>query len=173
MPRDARAHVAPSTAGRHRSAVLATMPRCWRGSRALPAGARYRHYSASTYLACRRPAGVASPPPAHRIFTTPVGCRRPRQLLPSAHVPRRIYLVGGGKQQPETSGAPRSAAAAGAAVLGQDMAASAHTASARELVAARPATQSSPSGERGRTRTPRADLAATVPFRFYRMPPCF
>ena len=38
-------------------------------------------------------------------------------------------------------------------------------------VAARPATQSSPSGERGRTRTPRADLAALVPFGAFRVPP--
>ena len=72
MRRDDRAHVAPSTAARSRSAALATMARCSRGSRALRTGARFRRYSASTYLACRRPWRVASPPPTHRIFTARV-----------------------------------------------------------------------------------------------------
>ena len=43
--------------------------------------------------------------------------------------------------------------------------------SAHVVFAARPATQSSPSGERGRTRTPKADLAARVPFGAHRMAP--
>jgi hypothetical protein len=47
-PGDARAHGAPSTGARPRSAVRATTPRCSRRSRVLPAGARYRWCSALT-----------------------------------------------------------------------------------------------------------------------------
>ncbi len=116
MRRDARAHVAPSTAARHPSAALATMPRCSRGSRGLPAGARYRRYSTSTYLACRRPASLPSPPPTHRIFTTQARCRRPDSRYRARKFREAHASISWGReQQPETSGAPRSGAAAGAA----------------------------------------------------------
>ena len=114
--RDVRAHVAPSTAARHRSAALATMPRCWRKSRALPTGARYRRYSIPCLSQTgRRLVAAAYSQNLHRSgallapLTAATGHER-------ASFARRTHLSrGGGKQQPETSGAQRSAAAAGAA----------------------------------------------------------